>query len=965
MQPYRLVLFGPIRVVGPHGEIDRFDTKRSARLLARLGTAEGAVARDDLCAALWPGEPPELMQDRFRQELSRLRRALGPAAEIVEAGGGRLRLVWEKASCDYADAQAAFRRAERAKDAVRTVALCEAVDHLKGPFLAGDASEWAVQTRAEVDRKHLSARRELATLALASGHPDDAQIHARAAVALAPLDERTQGLWIKVVAQVEGPERARMEADRYRRRLRREIGETPSPSFQSVFDGLERMPEESMDEDITTWSLPVPPAPIFGREAEIARLEALLAPLPRAARRLVTLTGPGGIGKTRLALETAWNLRKAFGKRALFVPLTDLDDPSEIVPMLLAAIDPQLATGREDVERVVEALPDAPTLVLLDNFEHLVEGGAALVETLLLRKPNLVVLVTSRRPLRLVAEQELPIGPLAEPKSGMDAATVEALPSVRLFLDRVRTVAPDFRLDDENRGPVSELVARLEGYPLAIHLAASRIRTLPPEQMLTEMRDRLGFLRGIGTEFAGARHATMHEAIAYSERALPKDLRRFFHRLGAFAGGWTVAAASEVADEPCAAVFLERLVEESLVLAERDGGSVRFSMLATIRDFALSEADPEDALQTARCHAAYYTRRAVETLQAGELDRRSSFLGWFDAEIANCRAVLSWGAAHDPPTGLRMWDPLWRYWNVRGHYEEGLRWLEALLRDESAVGDEGWIARIRTKQAMMLRDQGRLEASITLYRSSLAVHERLGNLRAFGFCALNLSIALADAGDFEGCVAAAEAGTAAWETVDNRSPFCQICLGIGYVGLGRVDEALGLYREALSGFTRDEDAFGTANAHQGLGEAYWAVGRSEDALVELDAALAILRSLEEIDDLCRVLLLRGEILAAQERWDEAEESLREACVAADRMGNRERHAKGILLRARGHLAQGDRQAAARRLAELETRVNGIDSPAVLSALIECALAVADGISEPTFTDEKSRLRWLLRRLGPS
>ena len=346
--------------------------------------------------------------------------------------------------------------------------------------------------------------------------------------------------------------------------------------------------------------------------------------------RLVTLTGLGGAGKTRLAIEVAERLVEPFAGAVWFAPLADITDPRLLADTILDSLRLVRSPQQEPLEQVIEALSRQPSLLILDNFEQMVEGGAALVQTLLSRVPTLTVLVTSRQLLGLAGEEEFVVPPLLTPNGGETAAQLSLYDSVQLFVDRAQAAMPHFQVTSGNAPAVAELCHRLEGLPLAIELAAARALVLTPAQMLKQLEQRFGFLVSRKRD-ATERHKTLEAAIEWSYRLLTPELQRFFARLSVFRGGWTAEAAEAVCEEPLALDYLAQLRECSLVLAEETrGGRMRFRMLESLREYAannyLAEGRP---LNRERHRNTLYPWRKVWHKHSCQRRIRTTWLtGW-------------------------------------------------------------------------------------------------------------------------------------------------------------------------------------------------------------------------------------------------------------------------------------------------------------------------------------------------
>ena len=441
-------------------------------------------------------------------------------------------------------------------------------------------------------------------------------------------------------------------------------------------------------------NLPVPATPFLGRTGE---LDALADLLRASEPRLLTLTGPGGVGKTRLALQAAGAAADSFADGVFWVPLAPLDDPQLVLPTVAQAL------GAE--QDVAGHIADRSLLLVLDNFEHLTDAADD-VAALLTACPRLHLLVTSREVLRLPGEQAYPVTEL-RPEEG-----------VELFLSRALAADPSFASTDG----VAALCARLEQLPLALELAAARVRVLSPAQLLDRLSSRLDVLKaGRGVD---ARQQTLRATIEWSHELLDADEQQAFARLAVFAGGWTLLAAEAVTDADLDVA--QSLVDKSLVRArERD----RFFMLETIREFAAEQLDRSaDADDVRRRHAAHFLAFAEAAAPALEDDRQDEWFELVEADLPNLRAALAWSLEHEPADALRIADALRALWFARGYLTEGRRWLAAGL----AAYDERTPIRVRalTAASILASIQGDWPETKRCAEESRALAERARRPRA-------------------------------------------------------------------------------------------------------------------------------------------------------------------------------------------------------------------------------------------
>ena len=514
--------------------------------------------------------------------------------------------------------------------------------------------------------------------------------------------------------------------------------------YDLVIDGLEAdfPPPRTLD---APTNLPAELTSFVGREAAVGRVLDLLS-----TTRLLTLTGPGGTGKTRLAVRVAAEILTNFPHGAFFVDLAPISDPALVIPTIAIA----LQIREEGWERPVEEslkdhLRDRRLLLVLDNFEQVLDA-APLVTGLLRSAPALKVLVTSRAPLRVQGEQDVPIAPLEVPDPHR-LPPLEGLAekeSVVLFTDRATAVAPAFRLTDENAPQVAAIVARLDGLPLAIELAASRSAVLSPAAMLKRMERRLPLLAGAPRD-APDRQKTLRATFSWSYQLLEDSERILFRRLSVLIGGSTVDAAAAVCD-PDRALRIDileglfTLVESSLVHTnDSPGEDARFGMLTTVREFGLERLDEEDdRLAIERCHAEWFLRLAEAAephFRGADLDR---WLRALEVEHDNLRAALRWAIDNDAANiGLRLAAALWRFWHLGGHLSEGRSWVGAVLSLPSAGSPTRERARALAAAGGLAYWQHDAPAVLRSYEEALAISRELEDEAEIAEATYNLAFA--------------------------------------------------------------------------------------------------------------------------------------------------------------------------------------------------------------------------------
>jgi predicted ATPase/class 3 adenylate cyclase len=489
-------------------------------------------------------------------------------------------------------------------------------------------------------------------------------------------------------------------------------------------------------------NLPAERSAFIGRDRELAELVELIR-----GRRLVTLTGPGGTGKTRLALRAAAGLLVDSPGGVFFVDLAAISDPG-LVPSTIAGTLRVREEARRPIEdALVDHLRPREVLLVLDNFEQIIEA-APIVGKLLDGAPRLKTLVTSRIPLRVSGEQEFPVPPLAVPHDGSpEPDQVSQYESVILFVERARAVDPGFALTTDNAKAVAEICERVDGLPLAIELAASRVRMLSPQGIVERLDKRLPFLRTTARDVP-ERQRTLTAAIAWSHDLLADSEKALFRRLAVFVGGWALKTAEDVVapDEEVGIETLdalESLVEKSLVRRLEDGPDLRFGMLETIREFGLEQLTEAKELEPVRArHADAFLRVAKEAAEQLTGHESKAWLDRLEIEHDNLRTALRWAIeAGGTDTGVSLGVALWRFWQMRGHLGEGRRWMEALLEMPGARARTHIRAKALLAAGSMSYWQGDLVAAERQYEESFEISRELDDARGVADGLFNLAFA--------------------------------------------------------------------------------------------------------------------------------------------------------------------------------------------------------------------------------
>jgi predicted ATPase/transcriptional regulator with XRE-family HTH domain len=612
--------------------------------------------------------------------------------------------------------------------------------------------------------------------------------------------------------------------------------------------------------------LPAPTTPLVGRERELEEVKNLLG---RPGTRLLTLTGVGGTGKTRLALEAA-RLVEGFPDGAAFVALAPLGDATLVIPTIARSLGLQESTGMPPLDAVREYLRGRKMLLVLDNFEH-VTGASSEVSFLLETCPDLAVLVTSRAPLRIRSEQEYPVPPLGLPASTVSPDPEEVLssPSGRLFVDRARAASPAFEVTAENAGAVAAICWRLDGLPLALELAAARSRFLDPASLLLRLDRALsgGWVRDLPE-----RQRTIQAALDWSYDLLSEEEKALFRRLSLFSGGFTLGAAETVGaadglESEDVLDLLGLLVDQSLVLAETPSGRMRYRMLEPVRQYALDklrESGEQDGVRIR--HAGYYTELSEEAEPRIKGRDQVAWLDRLETENANLMAAISRSSeAGDPETAARIGWAIAMYWVMRARHSEGRR----LMGQALALAPEappGVRARIIWGLAVCIYGTGENERLMEVAGEGARLARQAGDRRLEANTAGMMGFAALQLGDFDQATRILEESLTVFREMELDWDTAHILnhLAIPPMQRGRFDQAADYAREALAMTERTGDRLAGNIALYILAQAALATGNRQEAAGFLRRSLVLA---SELGDTVNTAYCIQALSTAEERRD--------------------------------------------------------------------------------------------------
>lgn len=671
--------------------------------------------------------------------------------------------------------------------------------------------------------------------------------------------------------------------------------------------------------------LPVPLTPLIGREHEVATVVRLLR---RKQVRLVTFTGPGGTGKTRLALQVASELGSVFAGGEVFVSLASLTDSMLVIPTIAQALGIRESTEQSVFARLIEILQGKPILLLLDNFEQIVEAASQVAE-LLAACPQLKLLVTSREVLHVRSEREFAVPPLAlpDPAHLPKPAALARTPAVALFLQRAQAARPEFKLTSTNAKAVAEVCVRLDGLPLAIELAAARMKLLSPRTLLARLDKPLNVLTGAARDMP-ARQQTLRNTIEWSYHLLNVREQRVFRWLSVFVGGCTLQAAEAVcagAGDEAGQVLddIASLIDKSLLKRLEQPGSEeqedqRLLMLETIREYGqetlIASGEGHEAWQA---HADYFLHLAEEAEPALKGPLLVDWLEKLEREHGNLRAALRHALeSGSAEVALRLGIALERFWVVRGQRNEGLAFLQNALAGSAGVADE-----IRAKAllaaARLAFNQSNYDQGETLAQESLALFRRLGDRRGIALSLNRLGVAAWRRGDFRSARVLLEEDLALFREMGDRD---RVAWSLFMHGLlenkqGEYDSAGSRFEESLELFRELGNKRGVAaSLTQLAGTLFVSQGNQEMVYPLLKQGLSLDREVGDKEGMAVVSLLLGWVALKQGDAATARVRIEESLAFYREMENREGMAEALVMLGKVEAARGD-HAFARSLYE--------------------------------------------------
>ena len=682
--------------------------------------------------------------------------------------------------------------------------------------------------------------------------------------------------------------------------------------------GAPRRPYGNLPSELTSF---------IGRERETAEVKRSLGDV-----RLLTLTGPGGCGKTRLALAVGEGLTERFEGGVWWVELAPVSDPALVPRAVASALGVHEQVGLTLGDLLRDHLEPRRLLLILDNCEHLIEACATLANTLLRACPDLRILATSREAMGIAGENVVLVPSLSLPDP---QAAPEGLPrgdAVRLFVDRATTVAPGFALDEQNAPALARICQRLDGLPLAIELAAAKVKVLSAEQISTRLDDRFRLL-GTNSRTILPHHRTLRATMDWSHELLGRKEQILFRRLSVFSGGFTLEAAEEVCawgdiGEREVLAWLSRLVDKSLVLSGEQGGEARYHLLETVREYGQERLqDSGEAARTRRRHGAFF----LDLAERAETGLTGARQGWWldrlEAELDNLRAAIGWSLGEEPEAGLRLAGALWEFCYMRGHYGEGREWLEGALA-RSGGASPAFHAKALAGAGVLDLLQCEYDRATGMLEESLAIYQELEDGWGIGTALQSLGSIARERGRYAEAEALHNESLALQRELGNEEGIARSLDGLGFAAWLQGDPGLAwsFCSEALNLYRGLQDTEGIA----------W-------SLVNLGAAA------QYRDDLGRATALLEESLALSREAGYKEGiawSLNQLGIVAQRQGDHEQATAFLRESFELHVDLGDRWRAASVLEGLAGSARRQRQLEPAARLLGAAQALRGQISTP-------------------
>ncbi|MEN8240533.1 MAG: BTAD domain-containing putative transcriptional regulator [Chloroflexota bacterium] len=687
----KIFTLGDIRIMRGDQPVDTLRSRKARALLVYLACTAEPQSREGLAELFWSESSPSRAMSNLRDAIHALRTNLEPYLDI-----GRYSIALNSGAdvwIDVTELETALECLRESEDSISadTAERMENAlklyqkDFLEGFYLRGARGfeEWQVVERERIRLAALDGLISLVKHQTVIGNHRKGIHYARQALELEPLMEVGHQQLMRLLALSGRSSEALLQYETCRQILEKELGVEPSEETKKLYTRLlEGKPLPGSDVKLPRHNLPLPLINLIGRDNELSQIAR---ELEQPDCRLLTLIGVGGIGKTRLSLHASAAAVDQFPEGVWLVELAAFNE-DELLPNEIAAVfgvsAQEARTGVSVTDVLIDYLKEKTLLLVLDNCEHLVESCAWLAESLLSGCPNVKILATSREAFGIYQEKLFQVSPLSLPPQGSSTEKLESFPAIQLFLERAAAAQPEFHLSAANSPVLAEICWQLEGIPLAIELAAARVKVLSLNQITRRLQDRFQLLTG-GPRTALPRHQTLQATMDWSYGLLPQLERTLLRRLSVFSGSWTLRAAEKIVSfgdltQQKVLDLLSNLVDKSLVQVEDQGARVRYGMLETVRQYGLQMLSEEGELEETRQRHANFFILVAEQMDEGLRDARQvESVDVLDAEHDNLRGALRWATDNNKKSlAFRLVGALGWFWFMRGHWKESWRWFQ-------------------------------------------------------------------------------------------------------------------------------------------------------------------------------------------------------------------------------------------------------------------------------------------------
>ncbi len=879
-----LSFFGSMDILLNGRPMDHLNAKTQALLCYLAVESDHPHRRESLVGLLWPEQPEEAARNSLRQAVYQLQHALGEGFLLITPQTVQFNPASDH-SLDVAQFTAWITECESHPH--RSSLTCHAciqrlqgaTDLYRGALLASfflkDSSpfeEWVVVKREQLARTALATLQRLAAYHARRGEFVQMEQLARRQLALDAFCEEAHHQLMRALAWSGQRNAALAQYAVYRELLKQEFGLEPSRETTELYEQI-RAEALAPPHLPPAARLPLPLTSFVGRQREIGQVHHLLD-----TTRLLTLTGAGGCGKTRLAIEAARSLAEEFPDGVWYVDLAPLADPDLVLPSAAAALGVREQPGAALHDQVLDYVQAQQLLLVLDNCEHLRAACAQLADGVLRSAPQAQLLVTSRETFDIEGETVYHVPPLQIPEHDHSVQALAGVESVELFVARARTIRPNFDLTDANAAAVARICQQLDGIPLAIELAAARVKVLTVQQIAGRLQDTLALLTQ-GSPMALPRHQTLQATLDWSHALLAEPERILFRRLAVFAGSFTLEAVEAICgdegvEENQVLDVLSGLVSKSLVAAEPSGAEERFRLHEVARQYAhvkLIAAGKEARVRNR--HLDFYGRRLAEAMELNTYANAVDPLDWLTQEYGNLWAAVEWSAneAGDAPSGWRLSATLDRFWEYQTLFAERQGWLERLLAHTGAAESPavraralcgaGWAAFYRCDYA----------ATRLYWEQALALNRTVDNKSSIAWTLERLGCVLIAQRDYAAAVPLLQESLALHRALDDRFGLTAALCSLGYavLQLGDVAQARLLLEESLVLLRGIKFPYQESRSRYMLGQVALCEGNYAQARSLYAQALTILAEMGHLWSALYPLDSLGRLAAAEQQFERA------------------------------------------------------------------------------------------------